>query len=223
MADKLTIYVKNTSNSEGMPLQSFERLSPEWTGDSVVLPFGPDGEALEMAGWTDLFGGRPCAVHVVKARWLPHERPDISGGPTSPTTGYLVYGGNSGVRILSDDVEPTPGVDDHLPRGYGRPIVWVDLDNVADLPANVRQVVETPICEGCGAILDKSANPYFVDVGQSVYLCERCAGGEAGPDPEPGPVDYLARAKADLAALERGEPVDLSGWGVRDLRAGGGR
>jgi len=178
MADKLTIYVKNTSNCEGLPLQMFERLSQEWTGDCLTLPFGPDGEALEVVGWTDLFCGRPCAVHVVKARWVPHERPDISGSPTSPVTGYLVYGGNSGVRILSDDMEPVAGVDDHLPRGYGRPIVWVDLGNVADLPADVRQVVET------------------------------------------GPVDYLARAKADLAALERGEPVDLGAWGVQDLRAG---
>ena len=41
-----------------------------------------------------------------------------------------------------------------------------------------------------------------------------------GPDPEPGPLDPLARAKRDLAALERGEQVDMSAWGVKDLRAG---
>ena len=39
--------------------------------------------------------------------------------------------------------------------------------------------------------------------------------------PTAGPLDPLARAKADLAALERGEQVDLSAWGVKDLRATG--
>lgn len=39
-------------------------------------------------------------------------------------------------------------------------------------------------------------------------------------EPELGPLDPLTRAKRDLAALERGEPVDLSAWGVKDLRAG---
>jgi len=43
---------------------------------------------------------------------------------------------------------------------------------------------------------------------------------EAAPA-EPVPVDYLALARAALAALEGGEQVDLAPWGVKDLRAGG--
>jgi len=42
---------------------------------------------------------------------------------------------------------------------------------------------------------------------------------EAAPA-EPVPVDYLALARAALAALEGGEQVDLAPWGVKDLRTG---
>lgn len=137
---KFQLYVKNTSNCEGLPLQTFERLGPEWEGENLMLPFGEDRRTLKVVGWTDLFTGRPCKVHVARVRWLAHDRPDISGGPAEDTEGYLVWGGNSGVRILDDDAEPMPGVDDHLPPGYGRPIVWVD--DVADFPAEVRATVE---------------------------------------------------------------------------------
>ena len=128
--DQFQIYVKATSNCpEGMPLQTFLRLGPEWTGESLVLPFGPEGEEryLEVVGWTDLFFGSPCAVHVARVRH------------TSGAEGYLVWGGCAGVRILDDEAEPIPGVDDHLPPGYGRPIVWVE--NVEDFPPEVQAVI----------------------------------------------------------------------------------
>ena len=142
----MQLYVKSTSNCpEGLPLQTFELLSPEWQGDSLRLPFGEGEErrVLEVVGWTDLFGGSPCPVHVAKVRWLPHKRPDISGGPERTLEGYLVWGGNSGVRILDPKAEPIPGLEDHLPRGWGRPVIWVEDE--AELPEEVRAVVACPL------------------------------------------------------------------------------
>lgn len=213
MANEFQLYVKATSNCESLPVQTFQRLSEEYINDSVVLPFGPGGEALEVVGWTDLHNGQPCQVHIARVRWLPHERPDISGGPDVAVTGYLVWGGNSGVRILDDRIEPIAGVNEHLPRGYGRPVVWVG--GLGDLPDVVQRVVTMPICAGCGTPLPRSASPYYTGQGrEGVYLCPKCA------NPSPGG-DCLARVEADLAALERGEPVDLAGWEVRDLREAG--
>ena len=143
----MQLYVKSTSNCEGLPLQTFEELSPIWSGESLLLPFGDPAEGerqiCEVVGWTDLFGGRPCAVHVAKVRWFPQPTQaarKVLSGPPEPIEGWLVWGGNSGVRILDDEVEPIPGLDDHLvARGYGRPIVWVE--DADDLPAEVRAVV----------------------------------------------------------------------------------
>jgi len=139
----LQIYVKATSNClSGMPLTTFEELSPTWSGESLYIPFGPSEgkrKRLRVVGWTDLFNGRPCPVHVVKAR---HESAE---GP-----GYLIYGGNSGVRVLT---KKRPAKDDatlmalgdydaHLPPGFGMPIIWIE--DIADLPRKVRAVVERP-------------------------------------------------------------------------------
>jgi len=215
MAEKFQLYVKATSNyPAGLPLQTFERLSEEYVNDSIMIPFGEDERRiLEVVGWTDLFTGRSCQVHVARVRWLAQERPDVSGGPPGTITGYLVWGGNSGVRILDDQAEPIEGVDDHLPPGYGMPVVWVE--DLGDLPDDVQKVVTIPICQGCGTPLPRSTSPYFAGgEGEGVYLCPKCAKPQTD-------VDYLARAEADLAALERGEPVDLSGWGVKDLREAG--
>jgi len=121
------LYVKHTSNCPGLELQRFELLSPTWTGERIRLPFA-DGRKRTVVGWTDLFGGRPCRVHVARAR---HE---------SGQEGILVWGGNSGLRVLDRSVKPTPGLDDHLPRGWGVPIIWVE--DADDLPAGVRQIVE---------------------------------------------------------------------------------
>lgn len=119
------IYIKPTSNCEGMPLQTMTELSRTWTGESIVLPFGDEDEKKKVVGWTDLFGGTACGVNVVKVKW--HGQ-----------IGWLVYGGNAGVRILDDDAPVMPG-GEHLPRGYGRPIVWVE--DADDLPDEVRQVL----------------------------------------------------------------------------------
>ncbi len=129
MGDQFQIYIKATSNCpDGMPLQTFERLGPEWTGESLILPFGPEGEYLEVVGWTDLFFGSPCAVHVARVRHVP-----------SGAEGYLVWGGNSGIRILDEDAPGLPGIDDHLPPGWGRPIVWVE--DLGDFPPEVQAVI----------------------------------------------------------------------------------
>lgn len=122
----MQIYVKQTSNCEAMPLQTFELLSPVWSGDKIRLPFGEPPVRLNVVGWTDLFNGQACAVHVAKVR--------VNGA-----VGWLVWGGNSGVRIL-DKRAPVTAWDAHLPPGYGRPIVW--LEDAGDLPAAVRRALE---------------------------------------------------------------------------------
>lgn len=120
----IEIYTKNTSNCSGMPLTSFDVLSDEWSGDSLVLPFGEEGEKqCKVEGWTDLIfenpypdvvRGCPTTVRCAKVR----QRENI---------GYLVWGGNSGVRIGGRD-------------GWGQPVVWIE--DVSDLPVEVRKVVE---------------------------------------------------------------------------------
>jgi hypothetical protein len=166
MGETFQLYVKNTSNCEGLPLQTFERLGPEWEGESLMLPFGEGGgqQTFKVVGWTDLFTGRPCEVHVARVRWLASPQPGITGGPAEDTEGYLVWGGNSGVRILDDDTEPTPGVDEHLPPGYGRPIVWVALEDVGDLPDEVRAVVEALMAKAESFRTDERCTLYVVPV-----------------------------------------------------------
>ncbi len=132
MGETLQLYVKMTSNCpDGLPLTAFEVLGETWQGDSIMLPFGDPAagpvKVLKVVGWTDLFTGRPCRVSVVKA-WAP-----------DGSMGYLVYGGNSGVRILDPLAEPEPWAE-HLPPGYGRPLVW--LEDPADLPREVLAVIE---------------------------------------------------------------------------------
>jgi hypothetical protein len=129
--EKIALYVKSTSNSEGMPLTMFQPLGPEWVGDELSLYFGEDEDRRQfpVVGWTDLFFGTPTRVHVVK---VEHQG----------AVGFLVYGGNSGVRILSDEAHAVAGVNDHLPPGWGMPIIWVE--DAADLPDEVRAVVDEP-------------------------------------------------------------------------------
>ena len=128
LKEEVSFYVKNTSNCDGLSLMTIGRLGREWIGSEIVLPFGPEGEEHVVVGWTDLFGGSPCTVRVFKAV-----------GPNGEE-GYAVLGGNSGVRILDDDVEPIAGVDEHLPRGWGQPFIWVE--DAHDLPDSVLAVVE---------------------------------------------------------------------------------
>ena len=129
MNETIQIYVKATSNCEGMPLQTFELLSSTWTGDKIRLPFGKplNAKRLDVVGWTDLFNGQACPVNVAKVR-------------AGDLVGWLVWGGNSGMRILDKNAPVTPGVDDHLPRGFGQAIIW--LTDAQDLPAEARKVVK---------------------------------------------------------------------------------
>jgi hypothetical protein len=128
MENTLTIYVKPNSNCHGMPLTSFSELSPTWQGEQLVIPFEDGGARrnLPLVGWEDLFFGSPCSLRVVRVRTSGHE-------------GFLIYGGNCGIRILDERAESIPGMDDHLPRGYGTPILWID--HVEDLPEEARAVV----------------------------------------------------------------------------------
>ncbi len=77
---------------------------------------------------------------MARMRWLPSDSPAIAHSSAGPQEGYLVERGSSGVRILDKNAELTPRADNHLPRGYGQPIIWVE--DVNDLPANVRKIVE---------------------------------------------------------------------------------
>src|SRR5258707_5489325 len=126
----MEIYVKNTSNCSGMPVTSFKVLSPSWHGESLSIPFGEGEERKvhEVVGWTDLFFGSACEVHCTKVE-------------SQGMIGYLVHGGNSGVRILNEQAHAIPGVDDHLPNGYGRPIIWIAEEDAGDLPTEVQMLV----------------------------------------------------------------------------------
>jgi len=179
MGETFQLYVKNTSNCQGLPLQTFERLGQEWIGESLRLPFGPADEprrVLEIVGWTDLFTGRPCVVHVARVRWLPSVQPEITGGPDTPQEGYLIWGGNSGVRALDPNTEPGPGTD-HLPPGWGYPIIWVAPEDVDDLPSDVRGVAGYPErdpdglkvfdCPSCG-----TGNAVIED--EAGFRCRQC-------------------------------------------------
>ena len=144
--EHVQLYVKNTSNCEGLPLQTFELLSPTWTGPSIEIPFvDPSGDddlvVCGMVGWTDLFGGQPCWVRVAWARWLraawARRIPqavelveDPAGWPWRRAVGVLVWGGNSGLRVTG------PGMYED---GFGLPVMW--LEDVTLLPDDVRAVI----------------------------------------------------------------------------------
>jgi hypothetical protein len=147
MADTFQLYVKNTSNCTGLPLQTFERLGPEWRGDTIEIPFvnpGGDDEIGDGAdeflimcavtGWTDLFGGRPCPVHVAWVRRLEQPTPaaeEIMGWPDwQRSAGILIWGGNAGIRATG------PGAYE---EGIGMPIMW--LEDPALLPEDVRAAI----------------------------------------------------------------------------------
>lgn len=141
--ETMQLYCKDCSNFPGgMPLQTFELLGPSWSGERIALPFGDPAtgpvKVLEVVGWTDLFTGRPAQVHAAHVRWLPTGGP-ASDGPARPMLGYLVWGGNSGVRVLDPEAEPAAG-QEHLPPGWGRPLVWIE--DPADLPGAVLAVID---------------------------------------------------------------------------------
>lgn len=105
----------------------FELLSPIWEGDSVPIPFGDevDRDYLTVIGWTDLSMGQPCKVNIARVQ-------------NGFVEGFLIWGGNSGLRVLDDRRKPESW-EAHLPAGWGMPIIWVD--DHEDLPDEVRAVV----------------------------------------------------------------------------------
>ncbi len=211
---ELQLYVKPTSNyPPGMDPTSFERLGAEWTGESLALTF------FEVIGWGELVGDcYPCPVHVVKARCLPGDREQYevyAGGllhrspaqvsTTGYLTGLLVYGGNSGIRILDPTGEPKPG---DLPPGRGLPLLWIE--DAGDLPADVRAVVapqdvspgKDPDPDLCLGYL-KLDRPGDLDPGE--VACLECDGTcEAGiwlaAMQTPAGVHYLTGPYCDLCA-----------------------
>jgi len=117
----LTGYVKNTSNCAGLPLgwdtniQVIEDLGEH---SAATVKTGEPLRKRRIVGWTDLFMGRPCSIHAYRVEQI-----------TDEAKGILITGGNSGVRILANKNDRdfrTKGVDDHLPNGWGMPILWID-------------------------------------------------------------------------------------------------
>lgn len=126
MDNTLQIYVKNCTNCpDGMSLTSYELLSEVWSGDSITLPFLENAawKHYEVVGWTDnLFNnpypdvvrGCPDLVYCAKVRSRSEEE------------GYLVWGGNYGLRINGRD-------------GWGQAVLW--LEYLEDLPKHVQHTV----------------------------------------------------------------------------------
>lgn len=130
----MELYVKECNNCQSLPLTIFEELSPTWRGDRVRIRFGETiQEYHDIVGINSLIGTGPTsAVYVTHVQAPSGER------------GYLIYGGNHGVRILDDEAQPLEGIDDYLPRGYGKPVCWVSEEDLADLPDEVQAVVSRP-------------------------------------------------------------------------------
>lgn len=131
----LEIYVKSNSNCEGLPLQSYEPLGAPWTGESILIPFGPERKPLEVVGICSLIGRPVCPIHAVKVRATAKQ-----SATGEPVDGVLLYGGDFGVRVLDEDGDPLYEDYPETLKGYGLPFVWVDDPN--DLPAEVRAVIE---------------------------------------------------------------------------------
>lgn len=100
--EKVQIYVKPTSNATGMILTTFALLGPIYHADRIKVRTTPDGLWQWAVGWTDLYCGCPCPIHVARIRHGDGE-------------GILAWGGNSGVRVLV----PTAPRTSHLLRGRG--------------------------------------------------------------------------------------------------------
>jgi hypothetical protein len=51
--------------------------------------------------------------------------------------GFLVWGGDWGIRVLDDSVFPDPG-EERLPPGWGMPIVWVGDSKMESIKATLK-------------------------------------------------------------------------------------
>ena|SRR5581483_668883 len=132
------LYVKpNNSYPNGLELSSFELLSPTWSAERVRIQFYAGGEQpawKSVVGWSSLLW-HVCEIHVVKARTRDAQ----------PIEGYLVYGGDFGVRVLDRRAPKQEEIPDEF-RGYGYPYVWVEAES--DLPNSVQTVVSQSLAEG---------------------------------------------------------------------------
>ena len=151
----------STNSSDSSPgdkgrfLPAFEVLGAEWVGKSVHIPFGVDRKrSLDVVGWSDRAGGQAVSVHVVKAS-------------ADGRVGYLVYGGDGGVRIIDQEADADPEPAERFTRGRLAPLVWVA--NGQDLPPAVQEVVEHPICRRCG----KELSPPDAQ-GVNATFCGQC-------------------------------------------------
>ena len=119
-------YVKANSNCEGLPLTSLEELlGGAWMPDSIwegkpLICTGEDLKPRQVVGWSSLSGGSPCNVKA----FIREDGVQIA-----------LLGGDWGVRILAtdDDEWESPFGEDHLPPGWGTPILTVeDFDDIED-------------------------------------------------------------------------------------------
>ena len=132
---KLVIEVAGTQNyPSGYSTQSFELLSPVWAGSILLLPLreeeGDKKKLREVTGWDAVYRLGPTSVHVARVR------------TDTGKEGYVVYGDAAGVRVLDKGADVKTKGDEYLPPGHGRPFVWIAQEDVADLPEDVRAVVE---------------------------------------------------------------------------------
>ena len=154
-AHSSTVGSQGSPGDKGRSLPAFEVLGAEWVGQSVRVPFGADRKrSFDIVGWSERAGGQAVSVHVVKVS-------------ADGRVGFLVYGGDGGVRIVDQapDTGPEPG--ERLAGGHAAPLVWVS--KIEDLPVAVQEVVAHPICQRCGKELSPSdaqdVTPTF---------CEQC-------------------------------------------------
>ncbi|MGE0821212.1 MAG: hypothetical protein AB7G75_10225 [Candidatus Binatia bacterium] len=134
----LTIEVVPTNNyPSGYSTQSFELLGPVWAGSSVTVPLreekGGEKEMCEVTGWDAVQHLGPTSIHVARVR------------TNTGKEGYVVYGDAAGVRVLDKRAKVKAEGDEYLPRGHGRPFVWIAREDIADLPDEVRNVVEQDV------------------------------------------------------------------------------
>ncbi len=121
------LYVKASKFNRGTPLMTIMRMGPEWSGRRLRLI---DAEHLELGepelvGWSDFYGGSACNVHVARA----------SDGQR---VGWLVWGGNLGLRSLPLDVEDVTELRERV--WDARPLLW--LGDKRYLPGHVIAALE---------------------------------------------------------------------------------
>lgn len=126
-AGDVQFYVKATSNCEPLGLTTLQALfGGEWStlgfrSSAVLIKTGPDLTPRLVVGWTDLYGGMATSCTVYE-RIGEHDEP-----------AWAIVGGNSGLRILANMEEHGDFEDEHLPPGWGTPVLLIeDADDIVD-------------------------------------------------------------------------------------------